>query len=340
MMEEKKINFFAIPVFSFVPPKYKKLIKEKPGKVFGILLICFLVMYLITAIVATFTIDRVGDVISSECPDFSLANGTFSCEKPLYVNEDGFIFVIDSSIDEVSAEDVQELVDSSDEFVQGAFVAGSKSMVIYQPGQGYQSIKYSDLDSVFGGEVYLTKDSVIGSLLPIVKGFMVVVMLFAAFFAIGWHYFVCLILQLLTYIGESIFKHPLDGTERYRTTVLARFPVVFIAWFAEIFGISIPLILRIAITAVFALLAVYYMNKKDEEELVPQQSLYTGTPVDSFTNETYNAPQDNAYVVNNSNEPKAIDFFGTTNPDQNMSNNQNPVDEQNPVDDQNSNDNI
>ena len=38
------MNFFAIPVFSFVPPKYRDLVKESGGKIFGALLICFLIM--------------------------------------------------------------------------------------------------------------------------------------------------------------------------------------------------------------------------------------------------------------------------------------------------------
>ena len=41
-LADKKVNFFLIPIFSFVPTKYRQLVLEKGGKVFGALLVWLL----------------------------------------------------------------------------------------------------------------------------------------------------------------------------------------------------------------------------------------------------------------------------------------------------------
>ena len=190
---------------------------------------------------------------------------------------------------------------------------GSKNLVLYQPSSGIQEMPYTQLDEAFGngGSVYLTKDSVINELIPIVKGFIVIVMLAAAFFAIGWHYFVCLILQLITYIAECIFKHPLDSQLRYRTTVLARFTSVVISWLLGIVAFSVPFVGKLLITVLFAFLAVYFMNKQEKAE-----EAFGHVEATPYIEANANAksiadPIEDAYVVNTGNEPKAMDFFGT-----------------------------
>ena len=88
------MNFFAIPVFSFVPPKYKKLVDEKSGKVFGALLLCFILLALITAFRAVSGMGALKNAVIKECPDFDLSNGEFTIDKDYKYDNDGVYCLI------------------------------------------------------------------------------------------------------------------------------------------------------------------------------------------------------------------------------------------------------
>ena len=69
------MNLFAIPAFTFVPVNYRELVEENGGKVFGALLICFIILGLITGIRGSAVMSEVTDSVKAECPDFELKNG-------------------------------------------------------------------------------------------------------------------------------------------------------------------------------------------------------------------------------------------------------------------------
>ena len=61
--DDKKVNFFLIPFFSFIPTKYDRLVREKGGKVFAILGIVF-------SLIAGLAFVYYGKIVMDVMPDF------------------------------------------------------------------------------------------------------------------------------------------------------------------------------------------------------------------------------------------------------------------------------
>ena len=189
-MEENKINFFAIPVFSFVPPKYSKLIKESGGKIFGALLIGFLILSVITGIRVGKGMDEVNDTIRESCPEFTLIDGEFEIEQPFSFNEDNMFVKIDDSIEKVSEADIKEIWNSGS--YQQIIVLGRYGFGMMNNGQ-VQAFEYKDL-----GDFTISKDKLCDEFVPAIKSVVVIVVIACAIILIGLYYFVALIVQLFT----------------------------------------------------------------------------------------------------------------------------------------------
>ena len=266
-MEEKKMNFFAIPAFSFVPPKYKEIIKESAGKIFAALLVCFLIMACINAFKASVALNEVNDEIRKNCPEFELMGGEFEIEKPFAFDEDNVYVEIDDSIENVSADDVKEIVLNGN--YQSVIIIGKYSFGMYNNGQ-VQSFKYTDFDNFT-----ISKDKLCDEFMPMIKNIAVICVILWAFVSIGVYYFVALIMQLFTLMFASIFGKQLDGVQRYRMTILAKFPIHVIVF---IIGLIKPSLIgfwaNFILQAVFIALAVFMYDNDDEVvEAAPVESI-------------------------------------------------------------------
>ncbi len=258
-MEENKINFFAIPAFSFVPPKYNKLIKESAGKIFGALLICFLIMALITAVKVNLTLTDVGDEIRANCPDFSLVGGEFEIEQSYSIDEDGVYIVIDDSLEDVTEDDIREVVSGGN--YQSAIILGKYSFAMYSNGQ-FQARDYSEFDGLT-----FSKDSLLDKFIPLIKNVVFIAILLGAFFSIGLYYFVALIVQLFTMMFEKIFGVQFDGVERYRTTVLAKFPVHVLVFVLGLFNVNIGMWINLVLQIAFIAVVMFMFKKANESDV-------------------------------------------------------------------------
>ena len=265
-MEEKKMNFFAIPVFSFVPPKYKQIIKESAGKIFGALLICFLIMACINAVKVNVAMNDVTDEIRDNCPEFELMGGEFEIEKPFSFDEDNVYVNIDDSIENVTDDDVKEIV--LDGNYQSVIIIGKYSFGMYNNGQ-IQAFKYSDLNNFT-----ISKDKLCDEFLPMIKNIAILCVILWAFVSIGVFYFVALIMQLFTMMFASIFGKQLDGVQRYRMTVIAKFPIHVIVF---VIGLITPSLIgfwaNFILQAVFIALAVFMYDNDDDVIEVPVEAI-------------------------------------------------------------------
>lgn len=271
-MENKKINFFAIPVFSFVPTKYKELIKEKGGKIFGALLIAFLIFAVVDVIVMHNGFGEVEKTISDNCPDFYLTGGTLYCDEVVDIDEDGVLIRIDCSTKGPSLDEFKSIVDSKK--AQSAIYCGSESASLYSTSNGFQQITYADLDKSFQatgstGGLNFSKESLIKTILPIIEGIASVVIIIGAFFVIVFHYLLCLILKLITKLVCSIAKKNIEPAEMYRLTVLARFAVYTLIWLVGQF-VYVPssFILGLVITIVYIIVIVSLYKEDDIQNLI------------------------------------------------------------------------
>lgn len=257
-MEEKKMNFFAIPAFTFVPPKFKEIIKESAGKIFASLLVCFLIMGIIYGVKVGGALDEATDELRDNCPEFELMGGEFEIEQPFSFDEDNVYVEIDDSIEEVTEDDVKQIVLNGN--YQSVIIIGKYSFGMYNNGQ-IQSFKYTDFN-----DFTISKDKLCDEFMPLVKTIAVIAVILWSFVSIGFFYFVALIMQLFTMMFASIFGKELDGVQRYRMTVLAKFPVHVVVFLIGLVspisvGFWVNFILQVAYIAITVF---FYKNDSDE----------------------------------------------------------------------------
>lgn len=249
------MNLFAIPVFSFVPTRYRALVRESGKKIFAALLICFILLGLLTAVPAFFAFRDVMGVLREECPYFAVKNGTLSIEKPLVVDQDSLYLRIDDSIEDVTVYDIDALSKNRDTVV----MIGRSNGGMYQNG----AIRVFELKSV--GD--FDKNTLFDAFLPLINGALAIGFLLAPFFSIGAYYLVALILQFLTgALSSGIFKCELTKPERFRITVLAKFPPHLLLYVLGYFGISVNAMVNLLLQIAFIVLVLYFFSKGEEYE--------------------------------------------------------------------------
>ncbi len=251
------MNFFAIPVFSFVPPKYKKLVDEKSGKVFGALLLCFILLALITAFRAVSGMGALKNAVIKECPDFDLSNGEFTIDKDYKYDNDGVYCLISDEIDTVSAADVEKVAKSGKNY-DSIVIIGKKGAGSYN-NREYQTIDFDDIKAFS-----LSKDKVVNTYLPALNIIIVAGCIIGAFFSIAIYYLMSLILQFITgAFSKGFFKRELNEKERFRITVLGKFPPYVLVWIINLFLPNPVFLVRLLIQLGFITLCLYFYTKSD-----------------------------------------------------------------------------
>lgn len=245
---DKKVNFFLIPPFSFVPTQYRRLVNEKGGKIFGALLVCFVILYIISGIIGAAAINDVTDTLRSELPDFELANDRLTIDEPMLMDQDDSYILVDDSISGVSASDV-ESVQNKGNYKQ-VLIMGGDSAGILSDGK-IQVLKYSDLNGFS-----LSRSTLCDKWIPMLKPIIITCCVIGSFFSIGFYYIAALIIQLPAgAIATSVTKRELDKTDRFKITVLAKFPVFLFFYIIKKIGLPvgfwINVILQLALVTVF-----------------------------------------------------------------------------------------
>lgn len=260
-MEEKKTNFFAIPVLSFVPAKYKELIKNSAGKLFGVLFVVFLILGLINGFYASYVLKDAAREIQAECPDFSVINGEFSCEKAFNMEEDGVYMVIDDSLTDISEDDIKSKI--TEGYYQSVLIIGQEEIGTYSNGR-IQIMKYSDV-----GLTNFTKDMLFEQMIPSVMPIIVAAIVVWRLLCLAGYYFATLIMGLLTLLMSSIMSKDLSFKQCFRITLLAKLPIYIVLFIIEKF-ITISLGIHLLIGAVLILIYTgIILNMFDNNE--PQQ---------------------------------------------------------------------
>lgn len=252
-MEEKKTSAFAIPVFSFVPTKYKELIKNSAGKLFLAVFLLFIVLGVINAIGVSTSFNNAIKQAESICPDFSIVNGNFSCEKTVNFAEDGVYFMMDDSVISVTEDDIKSLITQG--YYNSIILLGKKNIGVYGNGQ-LQVFKYADLN-IGNIDKHMLFNQIIPTFTPIIGA---VVFVYRLLCMIGY-YLATLIMGVFVMIISSIMNKELIFKECFRITLLAKMPVYIVLFAIEKF-ITIPLMTHLLIGAILILIyasVVLYM---------------------------------------------------------------------------------
>ena len=259
-MEEKNISFYEIPVFSFIPPKYAKLSKEKGGKIFGAFLIVFLILSLVTCIKFSKGFDEVTESLKDECPEFTLIDGEFEIDQPYSFDNDGVYVEINDSLEEVDEDTIRKI--NSDYSYQSVMVVGKYDFAMLNNGQ-IQAFSYKDL-----GNFTISKDKLVREIMPSLKSIIIIVIMVWSIVSLGLFYLVACIMQLFTMMFGKIFNKDFDADQRYRITVLAKFPVhVVIFIISQFLNVNfwVNLILQIAFIAICVF---FYENENTQENVL------------------------------------------------------------------------
>lgn len=255
-MEEKKLKLFEIPAFSFIPPKYKETVKERAGKIFGAILICFIILAAIKAIRTGVVMTEATNEIVKSCPEFSIKNGIFEIEKP-YSYDDGSIYLwIDDSVDTVSKEAVKDLAYNYD--YRSILILTRKNIGVCGNGR-IEVFNYSDFNNLT-----FSKDSLTNKIMPLITTIAVICILCFSIVQVGLFYLMACIIQLFVMMFASIFKRDIPAEYRFRMTVLAKLPVRVLVFVIGLFGLHINMWINLLLQILYIGLVVYFYDKDKE----------------------------------------------------------------------------
>ena len=146
-----------------------------------------------------------------------MIDGEFEIEKPFAFDNDGVYIEIDDSIEKVDESTIRNI--NSDYSYQQVMVIGKYDVAMLNNGQ-IQAFSYKDM-----GNFTISKDKLVTEIMPSVKSISVIVIMAWSIVSLGLFYLVACIMQLFTMMFGKIFNKEFDSDQRYRITVLAKFPV-------------------------------------------------------------------------------------------------------------------
>ena len=94
----------------FLPKEYKKLLKQKTGRI-----VCYLLLLVFLAAFIQYAIPTLGaiagmggikNIILNEIPEFSFENGELNVAEKIEKEESGVYFIVDTSVDQFTKDDV------------------------------------------------------------------------------------------------------------------------------------------------------------------------------------------------------------------------------------------
>ncbi len=255
-MEEKKLNLFEIPAFSFIPPKYKETVKERAGKIFGAILICFIILAAINAIRTGVVMKEAANEIVKNCPEFSLKGGHFEIAKPFSFDDGKQLLLIDDSYETVSEEDLKYLL--YEENYNTVLIVCRNAFGICSNGR-IRVYNYSDF-----GDFTFSKDSLTNKIMPTITTIAVIGILCFSIVQVGFFYLMACIMQLFVMMFASIFKRDIPAEYRFKMTVLAKLPVHVFVFLIGLFSIHINMWINLLLQILYIGLVVYFYDKDKE----------------------------------------------------------------------------
>lgn len=255
---EKAPNIFQQFVIAFIPPQYSRLTKVKTGSMIGFVTLLALIATIISYVSLAISFASFNDSGWTDAiPDFEIADGR------LYIDED---FVFDESgmyiymTDDISGFTYDTASGIAAEGYRNVILIGRDRISLLQNGE-YQQGDFSNL----GSDVEISKDWIVDTLMPIM---MVLLTLGYVIFFVGrvfWYFLCAAIYLLLAMLIASCMKKQLSSGELFRVAVYSKVLMFVVATFLDVLPfafLSVPFILRIAITIGFMGFAIYKLPEK------------------------------------------------------------------------------
>lgn len=269
----KKTNLFLIPVFGFIPAKYRKLIAENGGKLFLVVLILCLIRTIIFGIQASVGLTEV----FNELPEFSLTdNGGFEIDQTFKVEEDGTYIVIDPTIESIDEKAFKNFVYENN--YQNVIIMTHNNVGMLS-NNGLNVIDYNKLQLC---KLLNVNEINNNTLLDVIKPWILIITAFMFIILIISYYIASLLCWLLALIANAICKTDLTGGEQFKLAVVAKMPVFIIDLLVTVITpYSLPLLVAILLILGFMILG---LKMSESDNNMPNNQLY-----DDYNNSNYNS---------------------------------------------------
>lgn len=205
---------------------YEKLTRVSGGKMVGfvalLILLCSLVQYIFPNAVdlmtgKEFLSPEETDILLKEVPSFSIKNGAFSIDSPVFMDQGNIFIYADDNIDYLGLSDLQDFVQDASYSYQSVLIVTRTNLLFYNQYK-YQELVFSDLPSLSltFNEAFLQK---LRMLLYVI---MIVALVFVCLFSFGLYFLYSLIYSLFGMIFNAVLNGRLDFGEVYRASVYAK----------------------------------------------------------------------------------------------------------------------
>ncbi|MCR5799510.1 MAG: DUF1189 domain-containing protein [Lachnospiraceae bacterium] len=259
-------NPVTIPIFSFVPPKYKYMIRKGPGVIFLAILILITIYAAVSSIRMNVIMNDFVEEVYPICPEFELKNGKFDIDEPIEFSEEGTYFLATNEIPGMSQKELSDYLMGLDEPVATAIVIGTDTITMFSNNQ-FQSYDFKQIKGT-----QLDKDSAFEYINTMVMPFTIIMFALILVFYIGIYYLAAAIIQFVAYIANSAGKKELAGNELFRLTLIAKIPVFIIFRFGGMLGLNVSMFVEIIVLIVYMVVCVLAI-KDDEPEALPDNSM-------------------------------------------------------------------
>ena len=236
-----------------MPNLYDRLTKVKIGSMIGfvtLLVLAATLLSFIATMTGFFSIDM--KELAAGLPEFTLKNGRMYMDED-FVFDEGNVFVyMTEEIDSFSYDDAAEIID---EGYRDVMLVGRDRISIMQNGE-YQQLDFSDL----GNSFELSREWIATSLAPIITGVIIGAYIIYFLWRILWYFLCAAVYLLFAMLIASVMSKQVPGEALFRTAVYAKVLMFVVVTFLDLIplvDISVPLLLRVAITIVFMGFAIW-----------------------------------------------------------------------------------
>jgi len=259
-------NPVTIPIFSFVPPKYKNMVQKGPGVIFLAVLILITIYAAVSCIRMNVIMNDFVEEVYPICPEFELKNGKFDIEAPIELLEDGTYLLATNEISGMNQKELSDFLMGLDEPVATAIVIGTDTVTMFSNNQ-FQSYDFKQIKST-----QLDKDSLFEYINTMIMPFTIIMFVVILVFYTGIYYLAAAIIQFVAYITNSAGNKKLESNELFRLTLIAKMPVFIIFRFGSMLGLNVGMIVEIIVLIVYMVVCVLAI-KDDEPEALPDNSM-------------------------------------------------------------------
>ena len=244
---QKAPNIFQQFAFSFVPNLYERLARVKTGSMIGFVTLLVLVATLLsflTVVVEFASVDM--EKLAAQLPEFTLTGGRLYMEEDFLYDEGNIFVYMTEDTDGFTYDDAAGMVD---EGYRDVMLVGRDRISIMQNGE-YQQLDFSDLSDNFE----LSREWIATKLAPFIMVVLVLAYIVIFLWRVLWYFLCAAVYLLFAMLIASVMKKQVPEGVLFRTAVYAKVLMFVVVTFLDLIpfvDISVPFLLRVAITIVF-----------------------------------------------------------------------------------------